>query len=175
MRLVPLYNAFLPFLLTTRFPTESSLSTTYRNYLVLGILGIPGSIIGALGVQLPTLGRKGALSISTALTGIFLFAGTTAKSSNQLLGWNCAYALTSNCMYGILYAYTPEVFPTKDRGTGNGLAATANRIGGVIAPIIALYAGVGTSVPVYVAGGGFLVAAVVVVLLPFESRGKASL
>ena len=78
-------------------------------------------------------------------------------------------------MYGILYAYTPEVFPTKDRGTGNGLAATANRIGGVIAPIIALYAGVGTSVPVYVAGGGFLVAAVVVVLLPFESRGKASL
>jgi hypothetical protein len=40
-------------------------------------------------------------------------------------------------MYGVLYAYTPEIFPTKDRGTGNGLAATANRIFGVMAPIIA--------------------------------------
>jgi hypothetical protein len=37
----------------------------------------------------------------------------------------------------VLYAYTPEIFPTKDRGTGNGLAATANRIFGVMAPIIA--------------------------------------
>ena len=35
-------------------------------------------------------------------------------------------------MYGVLYAVTPELFATKDRGTGNGIVATANRIFGVM-------------------------------------------
>lgn len=30
------------------------------------------------------------------LTGAFLFATTTARSSNQLLGWNCGYTFFSN-------------------------------------------------------------------------------
>lgn len=75
--------------------------------------------------------------MATVLTGVFLFCSTTARTSDALLGWNCGYNVTSNIMYGVLYAYTPEIFPTKDRGTGNGLAATANRIFGVMAPIIA--------------------------------------
>ena len=28
-------------------------------------------------------------------------------------------------MYGVLYAISPELFPAKDRGTGNGLTATS--------------------------------------------------
>lgn len=35
-------------------------------------------------------------------------------------------------MYGVLYAVSPEVFPAKDRGTGNGLTATATRVFGVM-------------------------------------------
>lgn len=35
-------------------------------------------------------------------------------------------------MYGVLYAMTPELFLTKDRGTGNALTATANRVFGVM-------------------------------------------
>jgi len=35
-------------------------------------------------------------------------------------------------MYGVLYAITPELFPTKDRGTGNAITATANRIFGIM-------------------------------------------
>ena len=31
-------------------------------------------------------------------------------------------------MYGVLYAISPEIFPAKDRGTGNGLTATAARL-----------------------------------------------
>ena len=29
--------------------------------------------------------------------------------------------------YAVLYGFTPELFATKDRGTGNALAASANR------------------------------------------------
>ena len=44
-----------------------------------------------------------------------------------------------------------------------------------MAPIIAIYADINTPVPVYVSGALFIVAGLLVVTLPFESRGKASL
>ena len=36
-------------------------------------------------------------------------------------------------MYGVLYAVSPELFPTKDRGTGNAIVASANRVFGIMA------------------------------------------
>ncbi|KAH8195430.1 hypothetical protein TruAng_010410 [Truncatella angustata] len=173
----PLYNAFLPYIQATRGVDygDGSTSITYRNSLIIAVLGVPGAIIGGVLVEVPRLGRKGTLSISTALTGVFLYCSTTATSSQSLLGWNCAFSFTSNVMYAVLYAFTPEVFPTRDRGTGNALTATANRVFGIMAPIVAMYADLSTSVPVYVSGALFIVAGIVVLTLPFESRGKASL
>ena len=78
-------------------------------------------------------------------------------------------------MYGVLYALSPELFPTKNRGTGNALVAAANRVFGIMAPIIALCANLATSVPIYISGALFIVAGFLALLLPFEPRGKASL
>ncbi|SJL17550.1 related to 4-hydroxybenzoate transporter [Armillaria ostoyae] len=142
---------------------------------ILSVIGVPGALLAGYLVELPLLGRRGTLAISTVLTGVFILASTTARTSDALLGWNCAYSFTSNVMYGVLYALTPELFPTKDRGTGNALAAAANRVFGVMAPIIALYADLTTSVPMFVSGALFLLAGVISLLLPFESRGKAAL
>lgn len=89
-------------------------------------------MLGGVLVETPYIGRKGALALATLLTGVFILCSTTAVTSNALLGWNCAYSFCSNVMYAVLYAYTPEVFPTKDRGTGNALTATANRIFGIM-------------------------------------------
>jgi hypothetical protein len=72
----PLYNAFLPFLQSLRgvdFGDTNSVYITYRNSLIIAVLGIPGSLLGAILVEMPLLGRKGALAISTTLTGVFLF------------------------------------------------------------------------------------------------------
>ena len=139
------------------------------------MLGIPGALVGGALVEVPRFGRKGALGLSTALTGVFLYCSTTAATSNALLGWNCAYNFMANIMYAVLYAYTPEIFATKDRGTGNASTATANRVFGIMAPIIAIYANLETSAPVYVSGALFIAAGILTVLLPFEPRGKASL
>ena len=72
------------------------------------------------------------------LTGVFLFASTTARTSNALLGWNCGYTFTSNVMYGVLYAVSPELFPTKDRGTGNAIVSSANRVFGIMVRLVPL-------------------------------------
>ncbi|KAF6741695.1 MFS general substrate transporter [Ephemerocybe angulata] len=144
---------------------DGSVYITYRNQAILSVIGVPGALLAGYMVELPVLGRRGTLSISTILTGVFILVSTTARTSNALLGWNCAYSFTSNVMYGVLYALTPELFPTKDRGTGNALTATANRIFGIMV----------TSVPIFIAGAIFLVAGIIALLLPFESRGRASL
>ncbi|KAL3426927.1 MFS-type transporter PB1E7.08c 4 [Phlyctema vagabunda] len=173
----PLYNAFLPYIQATRGAEFGDGSTylTYRNSLIIAVLGVPGALVGAVLVELPKFGRRGTLALSTVLTGVFLYCSTTAVTSEQLLGWNCAYNFCSNVMYAVLYAYTPEIFPTKDRGTGNALTATANRIFGIMAPIIAMFANLETAAPVYTSGALFIAAGVAVCLLPFESQGSASL
>lgn len=173
----PLYNAFLPYIQQSRGAEFGDGSTyiTYRNSLIIAAMGIPGCLLGGLLVELPNFGRKGALSASTALTGAFLLASTTATTSNGLLGWNCAFNFMSSLMYAVLYAYTPEIFLTKDRGTGNALTASANRIFGIMAPIIAMFANLETAAPVYVSGALFIAAGILVVFMPYESRGKASL
>lgn len=173
----PLYNSFVTYFLATRGADFGDGSTyiTYRNQVILSVIGVPGALLAGWAVELPYLGRRGSLAISTVLTGIFLFASTTARSSAALLGWNCGYSFTSNVMYGVLYALSPELFPTKDRGTGNALVAAANRVFGIMAPIVALYANLQTSVPIYISGALFIVAGFIALLLPFEPRGKASL
>lgn len=172
-----LYYSFITYYFASRGADfgDGSVYITYRNQVILATCGIPGSLLAGYMVEITLLGRRGTLSIFTILTGIFILASTTARSSNSLLGWNCAYSFTSNIMYGVLYAMTPELFPTKHRGTGNSLTATANRVFGVMAPVIALFANLTTSVPIYIAGVVFLGAGVLALLLPFESLGKASL
>ncbi|PNY26813.1 Membrane transporter [Tolypocladium capitatum] len=173
----PLYNAFLPYIQATRGAEfhDGSTYLTYRNSLIISVLGVPGALIGGFLVELRGLGRKGTLSVFTVLTGVFLYGSTTALNSTALLGWNCAFNFCSNVMYAVLYGYTPEIFPTPQRGTGNALAATSNRIFGIMAPIIAMFANLKTSAPVYTSGALFIVAGLLVLILPFESRGKQAL
>lgn len=171
----PLYNAFLPYYLQTKGATEPlSVYETYRNSLIVSVIGIPGALLAGILVEL-RIGRKGTLIIGLILTGVFLFCSTTATTSDAVLGWNCAFSFCSNIMYGVLYAYTPEVFPAKIRGTAVGLAASANRVLGVFAPIIAIYADLTTSAPIYVSGALFIASGVLVFFFPYEPRGHSSL
>ncbi|CAE6438141.1 unnamed protein product [Rhizoctonia solani] len=154
---------------------DGSVYITYRNNVIIGLVALPAAPFGGWAVEIPHVGRKGTLSVFTILTGVFLFLSTTARTSNALLGWNCGYSFANNVMWAALYTVTPELFPTKARGTGNGLASSANRVFGVMSPIIALYADLTTEVPIFVSGALFIFAGIVALLLPFESRGKASL
>ena len=51
----------------------------------------------------------------------------------------------------------------------------APRISLNVAPIIAMFGNLETSAPVYTSGALFIAAGLLVLILPYESRGKASL
>lgn len=62
-----LYNSFLPYLLTSRGADygDGSLSITYRNQFILSVIGIPGAFLAGWAVELPYIGRRGTLAISS--------------------------------------------------------------------------------------------------------------
>ncbi|KAI9601071.1 hypothetical protein H4Q26_000869 [Puccinia striiformis f. sp. tritici PST-130] len=65
----PLYNAFIPLIETQRgIKFGDEISSTYRNSLIIAAVGLPGSLIGAFVTQIPRLGRKGSLAITSAFT-----------------------------------------------------------------------------------------------------------
>jgi len=172
----PLYTGFIPFYLQQKGVSTGSggLNQTYRNYAIQAVCGIPASILGGYSVELKRVGRKGTGTLACILTGIFLFLYTRAQTQAAVLGFSCAIAFFQNLTYGLLYSYTPELFPAPIRGTGNGLVAVFNRLSGLMAPIIVAYTGLETSVPLYISAALFIVAGLVFLILPYESRGRAA-
>ncbi|KAL2842620.1 major facilitator superfamily domain-containing protein [Aspergillus pseudodeflectus] len=166
-----LFNAFLPQYLGA----NSSTYETYRNYAITAVCGIPGPILAWYLVGVPYIGRKGTMAISTAITAILLFCFTASKDPNVQLVCSALESFFQMMMYGVLYAYTPEVFPAPNRGTASGVASCLNRIAGLMAPIIGIYASSNALAPIYASGGLLLAAFVAMVFLPIETRGKQTM
>lgn len=186
----PLFNAFLPQYLSHGGETSSStvdadaLSSaitgeTYRNYAITSIAGVPGSLLAAYTVDMrsPFLGRRGTLAISTLLSAIFLFFFVRlGKSPTSQLIFSCVEAFTQNIMYGVLYAFTPEIFPAPVRGAGTGVASFLNRATGLVAPILAAnMPGDGATTPIYLSAALIMAAFVGICLIPIETRGRERL
>ena len=187
----PLFNAFLPQYLShgnapaDDIPVEggsgpgATSPAAYRNYAIMSVVGVPGSLLAAYAVDLdsPFLGRRGTLAISTLVSAVFLFLFVTLGTTpGTQLFFTCVESFCQNIMYGVLYAFTPEVFPAPARGVGSGVASLLNRLAGLLAPVIAATVpGDGTTAPVYLSAALILAAFVGVVLIPIETRGRQRL
>jgi len=173
----PLFNAFLPqYLANSGGDVQNDTSTVYRNYAITAIVGVPGSIIACYTVDIKYVGRKGTMAIATVITGVFVFLFTISSDSDFQLAFTCLEAFFQNIMYGVLYAYTPEVFPAPIRGTGTGMSSFLNRVAGLCAPIVAIQAGDSNpKAPIYASGGLFIAAFFSMLILPIETRGKQTL
>ncbi|KAK6524366.1 hypothetical protein TWF281_011274 [Arthrobotrys megalospora] len=170
------YNLFLPVFIAQQGidSGKPSLNTTYRNYALIGICQIPGSFIGGWLIERKALGRRGALGLASLFSGAFLFGYTQTKSQNASLGFQCASAVMQNIIWGILYTYTPEIFPSPQRGTGVGLCSCLSNLASCFAPVLGYYSNVGKTT-IYVCGSLFVFASGLVTILPYESRGTAAL
>jgi MFS family permease len=186
----PLFNAFLPQYLshggssttpsTPEAVTASDITVdTYKNYAITSIAGVPGSLLAAYTVDMksPFLGRRGTLAISTFISAIFLFLfAEYGKTPGSQLAFSCVEAFAQNIMYGVLYAFTPEIFPAPVRGAGTGVASFLNRVTGLAAPILAAtIPGDGATTPIYLSGMLILGAFLGICCIPIETRGRQRL
>jgi putative MFS transporter len=160
---------WLPSLLRATFP----LVTTFRYTLIITLAQIPGYFSAAFLVE--RLGRKLTLGayLLACVVGAYFFRQAAGPAA--ILAWGCVLSFFNLGAWGVVYTYTPELYPTRIRGSGAGSAAAFGRIGGIVGPYV-----VGLLLPTWGAGIGaifamfaviFLVIAAVVLILGEETRG----
>ncbi|QEZ46930.1 MFS transporter [Cupriavidus oxalaticus] len=152
--------------------TKSVLYTVY-----ISLAGIPGFIFSAW--LLEKWGRKPTCALMLIGSAVAAYAyGQAAVHKlpvEQLIAAGLCMQFFLFGMWSVLYAYTPELYPTRSRATGSGFASSIGRVGSLAGPYL-----VGVLLPVTGQGGvftlgalSFAVAAAVVLLLGVETRGKA--
>ena len=114
-----------------------SLQQAFLLNLIISLFQIPGYFTAAYLVE--RWGRKATLVVFLLLNavGAFFFAEQSLGAQPdvaQILIWGGVMAFFNLGAWGIVYTYTPELYPTRLRGTGTGFAAAAGRFGGVLGP-----------------------------------------
>ena len=92
------------------------------------------------------------------------------KSSSQAL--SCSSFFFG--MWSVIYAYTPELFPTWARATACGSASTLGRVGALLGPVIvpAVMVNHGMEAVFTLGALAFIIAAVNVLVLGPETKGR---
>lgn len=139
-------GGYLPLILQDRNIAQGkTLADTYRSYVAIYAPGIGACLLAALCIELPRVGRKWSMVFFSALMGASMFAYTSVSTEAGSVGLNALEYIVQSAFNAILYAFIPETYPSRARGTASGVASTLGRISGIVAPLIAG--------PLYSAGG----------------------
>lgn len=156
--------------------SDISTNEAYRNYLIVSISSIPGSFAGMY-LSESSFGRRYTMSFATYGVGLSLLLFVTFRTSTQQLLIICIAGMLQNVMFGVIYCYTPEVFPSKVRGTAVGITSGLGRISGCLAPLITgifLEKGMIMAI-VCLSAGLFAVTGTLMLMLPLETQGSAAI
>lgn len=138
---------------------------SFEFVLLITLAQIPGYFSAAYLVE--RWGRKATLVVyllgSAAAALAFGLRGLGADASGtELVLWGSLVSFFNLGAWGVLYGYTPELYPTDARGSGAGWAAGIGRTGGIAGPyLVGLMLGGGTFGP----GAVFVVFAIVLLVI----------
>jgi putative MFS transporter len=134
--------------------------------------GIPGFIAAAL--MLERLGRKPTTAVFLFMSAAmaYIYGHSVDLTTLFISGFVMQFFMFG--MWSCLYAYTPELYPTRARSTGAGMASACGRIGAITGPIVVGYiiGTVGDTGVFTLGAASFVLAALVVLFLGIETRGR---
>lgn len=164
------FFSWIPSLLVDRGLT---VTTSFSYVLLMTIAQIPG-YYGAAWLN-EKIGRKTNIALFLAIGTAGAWLLSQSVDPWQVIASGALLAAGMNGTYAALYAYTPEVYPTRLRATGMGMASAVGRIGGIAAPII-----IGVSQQALGFAGVFImimsvlaVTAVLVVVFGVSTKGRS--
>jgi putative MFS transporter len=141
--------------------------------LIVTLAQVPGYYSAAL--LLDKVGRKKIAVFYLLFAGIGSALLSLAMDPNSILFWSIVISFFNLGAWSALYAYTPELYPTRIRGTASGAAASIGRLAGVIAPtatpLLYFYGGLPAAFSVFALV--HIVGAVVIAVLGLETKGKS--
>jgi putative MFS transporter len=128
------YYGFVLWIPTLLVGKGFSLVRGFEFTLIMSIAQLPGYYSSAYLIE--RIGRKAVLVIYLSGTALSSYMFSQAASVTTVLVFGCLLYFFSLGAWGAVYAYTPEVYPTRVRGSGVGWAAAVGRIGSIAAPYI---------------------------------------
>jgi MFS transporter, putative metabolite:H+ symporter len=145
-------------------------SITFVVTITLG--GIPGFLSATYLIE--KLGRKPVVIVATAMTAVSAYFYGNAGTMSALYMWGFAMMFFTYAMWSSIYAYTPELYPTRMRGTGCGLSSSVGRIGAIAGPYAIgwLLVSAGAGAVFTMAASMFGIAALAVLVLGPETQGR---
>lgn len=170
------YYGFVTWIPTLMVGKGFFLIKSFQYSLIMSLAQLPGYFSAAYLIEV--LGRKPVLVIYLLGTAVAAHFFGQSSSVPQILVWGCFLYFFSLGAWGAVYAYTPEMYPTKARGSGAGWAAGIGRIGAIAAPYIVgvIYQSYGKiegyATVFAILTGVFIVVALSVLILGIETKGK---
>ncbi|MGA7579216.1 MAG: MFS transporter [Desulfobaccales bacterium] len=145
-------------------------SITFVVTITIG--GIPGFLSATYLIE--RLGRRPVVIVATAMTAVSAYFYGNAGTLSMLYIWGFAMMFFTYAMWSAIYAYTPELYPTRMRGTGCGLSSSVGRLGAIAGPYAIgwLVASAGGGAVFALAASMFGIAALSVLVLGPETQGK---
>lgn len=151
-----------------------SLTKSFEYVLTMTLAQIPGYFSAAYFVD--KIGRKPTLAAYLIGTAISAYLFGQASDAQTILIMGSLMSFFNLGAWGIIYTYTPELYPTQARASGAGWAAGFGRIGGILAPAIVgamLGASPSSSQSVFLMFTGVLIlVALNVLILGEETKGR---
>src|SRR5215207_897144 len=145
---------------------------TYGYVLLLAAAQLPGYFSAAWLVE--RWGRKRTFVTYLTIAALCTFVYGAAQSLPVLLTAAVLMSFFALGAWSALYAYTPELLPTRMRTTGMGAASGMARVAGVLAPLLGgllIPVSLGLTLTVYALS--FALAALSVAVLGHETRDEA--
>ena len=153
---------------------EAGYSITKSVLYIVGIslAGIPGFLTSAWLIE--KWGRKPTAISAFLGSAIAAYLYGNAGNFTWLITCGCLMQFFLFGMWSVLYAYTPELYPTRARATGSGWASAVGRIGSLIGPpVVGLILPISGQSAVFAFGAGaFVLAASAVLVLGEETKGR---
>ena len=140
--------------------------------VLMALWGIPGFLSASF--LLERIGRKTTLSAYVILSAVAAYFYGQADSLLWLIVAGSFMQFFFFGMWSALYAYTPEIFPTRARSVGAGTASSMGRLGALLGPALVpiVLAGYGNAGVFTLGAVSFVIAAAVVLALGPETNKK---
>lgn len=149
-----------------------SLVKSFEYVLIMTLAQLPGYFTAAYFIE--KFGRKFVIITYLVMTAVSAAWFGNSTSVGMLITSGLFLSFFNLGAWGGLYAYSPELYPTKVRTTGVGLATAVGRVGGVIAPLLVgvmVSNGVGINLIFMMFFAVILIGALAVLVLGKETKG----
>ena len=140
--------------------------------LLMTLWGVPGFFSAAYFVE--KLGRRPAVAGYVLMSAVAAYFYGKAGSQQELIVAGAFMQFFFFGMWSVMYAYTPELFPTRARATACGTASTLGRIGALLGPAIvpAIISSYSVEAVFTLGALSFVIAALNVLILGPETKGR---